>query len=76
MGAERTAPQLIESVCADPHRQEEGGEGGQQPVGVHLGRGRRSERHVAEMPGGIGRVQQGDEIAPGAGPQGVEGRTA
>ena len=42
--------------------------------GVNVGRGRRPERHVAQMPGGVRRVKQRDQVAPAARTQRVERR--
>ena len=65
---------LVERVGSDPDRQEERGEGGAETVGVEDGRGGGAQGDVAEVPGGVGRVQQRDEVAPPARRQGIEGR--
>jgi hypothetical protein len=51
----------------DADAEEERGKRCQQPVGVELGRRRRAEGDVAQMPGGVRRMEQRDEVAPAAG---------
>ncbi|HEY2318730.1 MAG TPA: hypothetical protein VGH67_10545 [Solirubrobacteraceae bacterium] len=66
--------QLVEGMGADPDGQEEGGERRAETVGMDDRRRRRAQCDVAEMPGGIGRVQERDQVTPAARCQGVEGR--
>jgi hypothetical protein len=66
--------ELVERVGGDPDGQEERGQRGAEPVGVDHRRRGGAERDIAEMPGGVGRVQERDQVAPAAGGQGVEGR--
>ena len=65
-GAERPAVQLVHRVGADPDGEEEGGDRRHQPAGVDMGRHRRPDRHVADVPERVGRVQNGDQVAPAA----------
>lgn len=68
--------QLVQCVGGDPDGQEERGQRGGESVGVDRGGRGGAERDVAEMPGGVGRVKEGDEVAPATGRQGVEGGPA
>ena len=57
----------------DADRQEEGQEGRSQPI-VADGRGEGgAQDDIAEVPEGVGRMEEGDVVAPGAQLQGVEG---
>ena len=71
-GAEGPAVELVEAVRGDADGQEEGQQRPGQAGAVHLLGEPRAERDVREMPGGVGRVQQRDDIPHAAGPQGVE----
>ncbi len=67
---------LVERVGAQTDRQEEGRERRHEPVEVHRRRRGGSERHVAQVPQGVGRVEDRDQVAPPAGAQRVEGGAA
>ena len=51
-----------ETPTASKKARQRGGE----PAAVQVRRRRRAERHVAQMPGRVGRMQQRDEVAPAA----------
>jgi hypothetical protein len=73
-GPERAAVQLVESVSGDANGEQKSGEGGDEPIDVNRGGRGGPERDVAEVPGGVGRMEQRDEVAPAAGAQRVERR--
>ncbi len=66
--------QLIERMRTDTNGQEEGRQRRSRAPGLYPGGGRRAERDVAQMPCGVGRMQQRDEVAPRAFAASIERR--
>ena len=73
-GLQRTSVQLVERMRGNPHPEEEGDQRETEDPGAEMGRERRADRHIGEMPQGVGRVQQGDVVAPAAGCERVKRR--
>jgi hypothetical protein len=71
---ERAAVQLVESVSANADSKQEGSERRNEAIDVNRRRGGSPERDIAEVPGGVWRMKQCDEVAPAAGPQRIERR--
>jgi hypothetical protein len=61
-------------VSANADSKQEGSERRNEAIDVNRRRGGSPERDIAEVPGGVGRMKQGDEVAPAAGPQRIERR--
>ena len=72
-GTERSAPQLVECMRADPHGERERGDDGAEPLPGDLVREAAADHDVRQMPGGVGRMQQRDVVAPAAPLQRVPG---
>ena len=72
---ERASVQLVERVGADPDAQEEGAQRRDKPTRVERRRNGRAYRDVAQVPCGVRRMQQRDQIAPAAAREGVESGT-
>jgi len=62
-GSQRASPKLVQRVGRDADREEEGEQGGQQPGQAQHRREGRSDHHVGQMPGRVGRMQQGPHVA-------------
>ena len=73
-GPEGSPMQLVQGVSADADREEEGRQRGGQPVGVDDRRRGRPQRHIAEVPCGVRRVQQRDQVTPAARLERIERR--
>jgi hypothetical protein len=59
-------------MCAQANATEERAEGGREAAAVERRGGGGAERDVAQVPARIRQVKDRDEVAPAAGPQGVE----
>jgi hypothetical protein len=71
-GAKWMPVQLVQRVGRDPDGQEEGAERRPQAHRMKLGRGRGAQRHVAQVPGRVRRVEERDEVAPSSAAKRVE----
>jgi hypothetical protein len=71
--AQRPPVELVQRVRTHAHGKKERAQAGGRATGVNVWRHGGTDRDVAKMPGGVGRVKQCDQIAPATGPQSVEG---
>jgi hypothetical protein len=70
----RTTLQLVQKVSRDADCKEEGEECGDQTVVVDISGKSGAEADEAQVHNGVGRVEEGNEVAPPAHLEGVESR--
>ena len=65
--------ELVEGMRTDPDCEEECGQRRQEPGKPEVRSKGGSDRHVAQMPGRVGRVKERRVVAPASGGERVEG---
>jgi len=75
-GAQGPTVEFVDGVGGHPDGEEEGQEGGDQTRRLDSGGETGSDHDVGEVPGGVGRVEQGPPVAPAPAPRRVVRGTA
>ena len=73
LGLQRMPVELVQSMSGRCRPRERRRQGRPQAIEMKRRCGGGAQRDIGEVPGGVRRMQQGDEVAPAAGAKGVEG---
>ena len=67
---------IVQGVRRDTHGKGECQQGGDQPLGIDVGSQSRTDEDIRQVPGGIGRVEDRNPVAPFTRRRGVPRRAA